>query len=112
KLIELGRRRMKHNASGARYFGISQSTLENVVWSRYKPVSHLWAAYVQTAINGNSVFPCMLRDYAKFLGLAEYFRQTAEAIPLSHRGEKLPTAGKQWRVPPEIPLPPIKLVFG
>jgi hypothetical protein len=84
---------------------ISRSTLENTIWPRYKPVSHLWAAYVQTALfERDPTFPCRLDSLPDFLALADSFCRAGLSLRLSRRNEALLSIDQLWTLPPWLVL--------
>lgn len=94
------------------HFRISLSTLENTIWKRYKPVSHLWAAYLGNALRGDHVFPCRIGALPEFLGLSEYFRKTGQDIYPSRRNEPVLTQNEQWIPPSDLELPIVGVTWG
>jgi hypothetical protein len=89
---------------------ISDSTIENTIWSHYKPVASLWAAYLRIIMdyhvsNAEPGFPCRLDDLARFLGFAESVRRAGEACKLRQSRTTLLDPKTSWVVPPEVALP-------
>jgi hypothetical protein len=108
------KKEIRKKLSGTLLFkSLSDASLEGG-WSKYRPVAHLWAAYVQLGIiccdsQIPSEFPCHLDDLPLFLGLAESFRQEGEACRLKGYAGTLLVAGASWEVPPGIDLPLVDL---
>lgn len=101
-------------AGTPQYRHLSASTIENRVWAVFRPVSPLFAAYLQLAARSHNIragypFSCHLDDLPLFLGIAEAFRLKGEDCQLVRYGHKLLPRGVSWAVPPEIPLPRIDL---
>jgi hypothetical protein len=109
-----GLQQIKSNAikkfKGQPYFEkLSRSTVENLVWTPYKPVAHLWAAYrywsdERKVAGEKPIFPCRHEDLPEWLALAEQWRRQGEAARVGQGGALL-SPGKTWAVPPEISLP-------
>ena len=60
---------------------LSQKTIDNTVWPRYRPVAHLWAAFIDRSLETNSnTLPCRGRDLPLFLATAEAYRRRGETI--------------------------------
>jgi hypothetical protein len=99
---------------------ISLKKDKNTLWTKYKPVAHLWAAWheftgdskpdLQAALSGFSHNP-LSDDFPRFLAVAEYFRKFGEGTktPRSHEGrnEFVLDANETWQVPNNYPLPAI-----
>jgi len=88
---------------------VSTSTI-NALWTRYRPVAHLWAAalrFLAAYVNAKATpdFPCCFEDVLLFLGWAESLRREATAYSPrpGHPPLLLPKAS--WVVPPGIPIP-------
>jgi hypothetical protein len=94
---------------GHKALNISQKTIENVVWARYKLVSHLWAASLYLCMNG-SPFPCILEQFPWFLSLARLFAEAGSIIPLRGSKERdgrrrtLLDPERIWTIPTDLPL--------
>ena len=99
---------------------ISLNKDKNSLWTKYKPVAHLWAAWheftgdskadLQAALSG-SIHNPLLDDFPRFLAVAEYFRKFGEGTKTSrpHKGrnEFFLDANETWQVPDNYPLPAI-----
>jgi hypothetical protein len=94
------KRRKSHKA-----IDISRSTLENTILPRYKPVSHLWAAYVSTALfDHDATFPCRLDNLLNFLALSDFFGRAALSLRLPRRKETFLSIDQLWTLPPWLDL--------
>jgi hypothetical protein len=69
------------------------SSFVNSIWKRYRPVSHLWAAHIQSMENvtedelrrSRDFFPCALSDVIEFLKLSEDWRRMGESTKTAPR---------------------------
>lgn len=102
----------KKRAESISEFSFSISTLDNTIWRRYKPVSHLWAAHVSMALSGDHTFPCSLSRLPYFLGLAKYFLEQGLSIQPPRRGENLLEERVMWHLPPGLHIPTLEVEFG
>jgi len=85
-------------------------TIVNVIWPRYRPVAHLWAAYVSALDSGSSApWPCSIIGLPVFLATAEEFRKAGE-ITLTKQGPVLRNA-ESVRVPNNLALPEVSVQF-
>lgn len=83
---------------------LSPSTIENLVWTIYRPVAHYWAASALLGYEtGATVDPCRLRDLPRFLGLSEALRTDGEQTSTGP-GKTLLDPGRTWRVPDSLRL--------
>lgn len=57
-----------------KWLNLKRSTLDNI-WKTYKPVAHLWAAYVNAALDGDRAFPCRPEAVKEFLSRARWFEE-------------------------------------
>ena len=93
---------------------VSESSINNTIWPRYRSVSHLWAAYLERDYTGNDVeFPCSYKQIGSFIALSEEFRRLGESLRLP----KSPTtsilnAADMLRLPISIRLPELQLGFA
>jgi len=89
------------------WFVISRSTLENTIWPKFKPVSHLWASYwFSSIVEADHTFPCALQRLPQFLSIANFFMLSGSKISLPRRGhQKLVEPDIMWRIPSDIVLP-------
>jgi hypothetical protein len=100
-------------ATITKWFDVSFSTLNNIIWTKYKPVSHLWATYLTNALAGDMTFPCALNRLTEFLAVSEVFLRRGLALPLSRRGgETLLQADRMWFLPNDLGLPLYDIEFG
>ncbi len=87
---------------------LSAATIEKLIWGVYRPVSHLWAACGQLAVEtGGGVVPCRLADLPLFLAVAESLRRDGESCRL-RQSKTLLDPSKTWRVPADLQLPVVK----
>jgi len=58
-------------------------------------------------------FPCTLRNFPRFLGIASYFLKVGSQIELPRRraGETLFHPDTMWQIPSELRLPEVDLQF-
>ncbi len=91
---------------------LSQKTIDNTVWPRYRAVAHFWAAHFSEETD-SGVFPCRTRELALFLATAEAYRRLGETIRST---SKSPTTvlrpGDAVMIPPTIALPEFALKFS
>jgi hypothetical protein len=89
---------------------VSRSTLDNKIIPRFRPVAHLWAAYVfEAKYYGRQAFPCTLERVPWFLWAAESLRERAVTLkqprrPGSRRNTLL-SANEAWVLPRDLMLP-------
>jgi hypothetical protein len=90
----------------------SEDTFVNTIWPRYRPVAHLWAAYVYEGLweVPGSLFPCDLEHLPDFLALANFFYKVALSIEIRQRRDALMSGTDAWTLPPGLPLPRYELV--
>jgi hypothetical protein len=57
-----------------------KSSFVHAIWKQYRPVSHLWAAYIEVSEQRPTrpVFPCELQEVIDFLWLSEDWRLKGE----------------------------------
>jgi hypothetical protein len=101
--------------SHAKVIGGRQHTkskaIYNRVWTPFRPVAPLWAAYMNRAREtGCHTFPCRLADFAVFLAAAEAFRRRAETVRSEH-AKPILGPGEAWHLRPEIIVPQLKIDF-
>ena len=77
-----------------RRFRVSEKTINNVVWPRYKPVAHFWAAYFSNYLAGDTVWPCDVSKISQFLAEAEAYREFGETLK--------PFKSRHGVIPPDI----------
>ncbi len=91
---------------------LSQKTIDNTIWPRYRAVAHFWAAHC-SEYTGSGGFPCRTRDLALFLATAEAYRRLGET---TRSTSKSPTTilrpGEAVMIPPTLALPEIALTFS
>jgi hypothetical protein len=88
---------------------ISQSTLNNTIWPHFKPVAHLWAAFVSLSAASHrksSPFPCALRDAAHFLGVSATIANIATATRTKQSTRPVLDADDLWNIKPSTPAEP------
>ncbi len=93
---------------------LSQKTIDNTVWPRYRSVAHFWAAYLhRSQETNNTALPCRARDLSLFLAVAEVYRRRGETIRSS---SKSPTTvlrpGEAVMIPLALALPEVELIFS
>jgi hypothetical protein len=95
--------------SGEILLNFSRSSLDNIIWKKYKSVAHFWAAYIIDAEPENSIFPCKLARTTEFLALAKFFFLRG----VKHRGKQssgfLLNEADSWTVPEILLLPRIEV---
>jgi hypothetical protein len=92
-----------------KYLDISNSTLDNTIWKRYRSVAHLWASYAYYVLHVSPhdlFFPCRLERLPDFLALAEFFARAGLAAPMQRRSgnERLLDSDHLWHIPAGLPL--------
>jgi hypothetical protein len=106
-------RRKAGSFKGYNALDISRSSLENIVWKRYKSASHLWAAFVYAALfNHAEGFPCTLDRIRDFLGLVQFFEHVGVKIPTRGPDRPLLDIESIWRLPPGLELPGFHIDWG
>jgi hypothetical protein len=83
---------------------LSPSTVENLIWSVFRSVVHLWGAFCLGIVEGDLKFPCSLDKLPRFLATSEALRLAGELCPTRQRRTLLDPA-KTLRVPQDVPLP-------
>lgn len=93
---------------------LSQKTIDNVVWPRYRSVAHLWAAHLhRSKETENTAFPCRARDLPIFLALAEAYRRRGETIRSTAKSPStVLRPGDAVMVPRALNLPEVALAFS
>ena len=101
------------SAKHRQHLAVTVSTFDNVIWPRYRPVAHLWAAYTNSALLlRNATFPCTLGALPQFLAVAQVYADEGMALTLSRRrGETLLRADELWHIPPGLSLPRLTLAY-
>lgn len=61
----------------------STSSFENRIWPIFRPVSHLWAAWLYSANETDWAFPCEASKLKLFLSIAEFFSKKGEGLKTS-----------------------------
>ena len=98
---------IKHDIAGT--FTVSVSTVDNTIWPAFRPVAHLFAAYLVRALEGETTFPCRLVELPLFLARAEDFRSRGEAIFPPRRSDPMLRPGEALTFGVPFPLPPSDL---
>ena len=93
---------------------LSQKTIDNTVWPRYRSVAHLWAAYqVRLQETNTTTLPCRAQDLEVFLATAEAYRRRGETIRSTPQS---PTTvlrpGEAVMIPPALALLEVELTFS
>ena len=89
---------------------ISESTINNTILPKYKPVCHLWAAhFVNFTVNHDSAFPCNPENLLQFLSMSEEYRKLGETIKPKRSSYSFLDPSKTLKVPHHIHLHPTKL---
>jgi hypothetical protein len=89
---------------------ISQSTVENTILRRLKPVMHLWAACCENAlIYHDRKFPCALHRVPEFLAMAQLFLKAGRRTSLPPNAGRV-LSGDAWELPATLTLPPVRFV--
>jgi hypothetical protein len=83
-------------------------TINNHIWPRYRPVAHLWAAFV---FSEDDVFPCRHPDLGTFLAKAEAYRELGENTRTRHSRSAVLRPGESAELPAGLRLPVVKLRF-
>jgi hypothetical protein len=92
---------------------ITQKVFDNSLWRRFRPVAHLWAAWLTNALDDDGRdFPCELSGLASFLQTAEDYRMMAE----NHRTKQSRTTilriGEAVGIPLELGIAPRAMSFS
>jgi hypothetical protein len=94
---------------------VSQKHIDNVIWPRYRPVAHLWAARKirHDAGREQKHFPCSIAELPTFLATAEELRDKGESLRLPRSPEaSILRKGDAIRLPDLVSLPGVTLHFG
>ena len=111
------KRKLAAHASDRFSTGISVSSIDNIIWPRFKPVSSLWAAYVSGAGialergDGIGPFPCRPMEVGNFLATSEAYRKRAENLKLPQASRSILDPGETWRVPSDLEIREVPLEF-
>jgi hypothetical protein len=94
---------------------LAASTVENHVWTIYRPVAHFWGAWVRKglvalAAGAKPVFPCSVADLPEFLALSEALRSMGERCKL-REDRTLLDPKRTWSIPKDLALPEISLTW-
>ena len=93
---------------------LSQKTIDDVVWPRYRSVAHFWAAHLTVSEEiGIAVFPCRTHDLAHFLATAEAYRRRGETTRSPQSPSPVLRPGEAVMIPPALALPEeVELIFS
>ena len=97
-----------------RWGRMSQKTIDNVVWPRYRSVAHYWTAHILISMEtGSGLFPCQMADLDFFLATADACRLRGEAIRSAPQATKpFLRLGEAVLIPPALALPGVELIFS
>ena len=104
-------------ANAAKMVDVSKSSIENLAWKRYRPVSSMWAAAVfmgaqKVKAGKQPEFPCKIEELGRFLALSEWFRRKGEKfVPRQSRRGPILKAGESWRPTSSLALPAVEPEF-
>jgi hypothetical protein len=90
----------------------SSKTVNNDVWTPFRPVAHFWGTFLLTwKRNGTAdrAFPCRRDNLITFLGAADKLRCMGEQNPRVAKGQPVLRAGESVLVPACIMLPDIEI---
>ena len=91
---------------------ISEKTINNRIWPKYRCVAAYWAAYLEFVERREArEIPCRPHELGLFLGTAEDFRAKAEKTRMKRRRETLLDPGKTVAIPTSLTLPKIDITF-
>jgi len=83
---------------------------EKRIWPVYRPVAHLWAAFLHRSdIGTGRPFPCAVDDFADFIRLASGFRELGEETKINGKGlngqtRRLLQPGEAVAFPQALPI--------
>lgn len=82
--------------------GLGEKNIGDVIWPRYRAVSHLWAAHLERRLLGTDPeMPCRSRELSAFAETAELFREIGVILqPTRSRHGTLLKPAEMWRLPP------------
>jgi hypothetical protein len=94
---------------------MSGKTFRNEHWARYRPVAHLWAAYVQQVeTDRQAPFPCSYERLPFFLGLSEWYLGRASSTKAAPQASEPILSSAESHRPSEVMrllLPPVEVRF-
>lgn len=90
-------------------YQVQPRTLDNR--NEYRPVAHLWAAYMLACHHGDRTFPCLISNLAAFLATAEAIREIAEKSRAKKAPAPIMRPGEAARLPDDVTaaLPAIRI---
>jgi hypothetical protein len=95
---------------------LSISTINNIIWRIFRPVAHLWPAYMLRSANlrtdGQPVSrPCGPADLLRFLALAEQLRRDGETCRPRQSDLPILDPARTWKAPPTLHLPDFRIPY-
>ncbi|MCH8240945.1 MAG: hypothetical protein IIB62_13055 [Proteobacteria bacterium] len=89
-----------------KHMGLSNSKIKQA-WGAFRPVAHLWAAWLARIDPDTAPFPCIASELPDFLDLAEDLRQRGEVLDWKQSKETVLNRRDTWAVPESLlPLIP------
>jgi hypothetical protein len=103
KNLAEAKRRAADGLRGALGRSLDIKRIDNVIWPRFKPVGHLWGAYIgNMRRSGEDTFPCRLDFLPKFLALACLMLRRGAAYRAPHSPVALLDIGNAWQLPSDV----------
>ncbi|MGH6678561.1 MAG: hypothetical protein ACREDL_06425, partial [Bradyrhizobium sp.] len=59
---------------------ISEETISQRIWPRYRPVAPYWCALIARGVDAKAPFPCRPSDLGSFLAAADAIRRQGEGM--------------------------------
>ncbi len=90
---------------------MAPKTINNRSWPKWRCVAHFWAAFLQLQAENGPTYPhpCRLDDFARFLGLAETFRELGERAQPRQSPRPVLRPGECVRLPSDLAVPRVDL---
>ena len=96
--------------------GSSLSFLDNVLWKDFRPVAHLWLAYLLRQLAELSSVStdklCTSGDLLRFLAVAEQLRRDGELARFWKSNQPILHPAHTWKVPSSIRLPELTIRYS
>lgn len=88
----------------------SMSTIENTIWTAFRPVAHFWAAHVSLGLEAcdrdeEYPFPCGVNALAEFLGTAQSYLERGLSLRAARSARTVLVPDETWILPASLDLP-------
>jgi len=101
--LKESKRRALEKLRGIAGRNFDMKRVDNVIWPRFRPVGHLWAAYFGCSTElQDRTFPCRLADLSHFLAVSEALLQVGSTWRASRAPVALLDKATAWRPAEEI----------